>query len=78
MDAWSEFIAGNLPDDWTLLEGAAAATHKAHLESQLLLAESQKTIEKLATSNATLATSIEAMGSELAALRAEMALLKAA
>ena len=78
MDAWSEFIAGNLPDDWTLLEGAAAATHKAHLESQLLLVESQKTIEKLATSNATLATSIEALGSELAALRAEMALLKAA
>ena len=78
MDAWSEFIAGNLPDDWTLLEGAAAATHKAHLESQRLLAESQKTIEKLATSNATLATSIEALGSELAALRAEMALLKAA
>ena len=78
MDAWSEFIAGNLPQGWTLLEGAAAATHEAHLESQRLLAESQKTIEKLATSNATLATSIEALGSELAALRAEMALLKAA
>ena len=78
MDAWWDYIAGVLPDDWTWREGEAAAMHEAHLESQRQLAESQKTIAKLAASNATMATSVEAMGSELAALRAEIALLKAA
>ena len=48
MDAWWDYIAGVLPDDWTWREGEAAAMHEANLESQRLLAESQKTIEKLA------------------------------
>ncbi len=78
MDAWWDYIAGVLPDDWTWREGEAAAMHEAHLESQRQLAESQKTIAKLVASNATMANSVEAMGAELAAMRAEMAILKAA
>ena len=78
MDAWWDYIAGVLPDDWTWREGNDAAMHEAHLESQRQLAESQKTIAKLVASNATMANSVEAMGAELAAMRAEMAILKAA
>ena len=78
MDAWWDYIAGVLPDDWRWREGNDAAMYEAHLESQRQLAESQKTIVKLAASNATMATSVEAMGSELAALRAKIELLEAA
>ena len=70
MDAWSDEITGKLPADWKWLEGDAADSHEAYIESQRQFAEAQATI-------ASMAATIASMAATMADMAADMALLKA-
>ena len=77
MDAWSDYIAGDLADDWRFREGDAAATHEANLELRRQFAESQRQFAEAQATIASMAATIASMAATMADMAADMALLKA-